>query len=209
MQLADFLLGLPRPRSHGPGAVGQLWTAYSDRPNATEESCSAYCEHDLACLESYVGPRGCYAVLADRKGLESGDLPENLFGAVKAAGQSLRGRLSGCRLEEARAAGEAEEAKRGKTTQSQCSDDVEMKPGQLQLPFGRVQPDWASRLATLSFALELETGGQKFESEVTPIFIRQGMPPPIDSMAMLMGQNGSGTFVLTTESSLDVQADVL
>ena len=189
--------------------MGQLWTAYSDHSNATEESCSAYCEHDLACLESYVGPRGCYAVLADRKGLESDDLPENLFGAVKAAGQSLRGRLSGCQLGEARAAGEAEEAKRGKTTQSQCSDDVEMKPGQLQLPFGRVQPDWASRLATLSFALELETGGQKFESEVTPIFIRQGMPPPSDSMAMLMGQNGSGTFVLTTESSLDVQADVL
>ena len=156
-----------------------------------------------------MGPRGCYAVLADRKGLESDDLPENLFGAVKAAGQSLRGRLSGCQLGEARAAGEAEEAKRGKTTQSECSDDVEMKPGQLQLPFGRVQPDWASRLATLSFALELETGGQKFESEVTPIFIRQGMPPPSDSMAMLMGQNGSGTFVLTTESSLDVQADVL
>ncbi|CAE6963622.1 Lingo4 [Symbiodinium sp. CCMP2592] len=207
VQLADFLLGLPRPRSHGPAALGQLWTTYNDRPNATEQSCSADCGHDLACLESYVGPGGCYAVLADRKGLESGDLPQNLSTSLKAAEQNLTGRLSGCRLEEVRVAGEAEEAKRGKTTQ--CSDEVEMKPGQLQLPFGRVQPDWAFRLATLSFALELETGGQKFEAEATPISFRQGTPPPSDAMAMLVGQNASGSFVLKTESSLDVQGNVV
>ncbi|CAE7694050.1 LINGO4 [Symbiodinium sp. CCMP2592] len=196
-----------QPRSHGPAAVGQLWTTYWDRPNATEESCSADCAHDLACLESYVGPGGCYAVLADRKGLESGDLSENLPSSVKAAEQNLTGRLSGCRLEEVRAAGEAEEAKRGKTTQ--CRDDVEMKPGQLQLFFGRVQPDWAFHLATLSFALKLETGGQKFEAEATPIFFRQGTPPPSDAMAMLVGHNASGSFVLKTESSLDVQGNVV
>ncbi|CAE7225085.1 vasn [Symbiodinium sp. CCMP2592] len=207
VQLADFLLGLPRPRSRGPGALGQLWTTYRDRPNATVQSCSADCGHDLACLESYVGPGGCYAVLADRKGLEAGDLPQNLSTSLKAAEQNLTGRLSGCRLEEVRAAGEAEEAKRGKTTQ--CRDDVEMKPGQLHLFFGRVQPDWAFHLATLSFALQLETGGQKFEAEATPISFRQGTPPPSDAMAMLIGQNRSGSFVLKTESSLDVQGNVV
>ncbi|CAE7359257.1 LRRC15 [Symbiodinium sp. CCMP2592] len=78
-----------------------------------------------------------------------------------------------------------------------------------KLPFGLVHPDWAGPTATLSFSLDLEVGGQSFETDFLPITLHRGLPAPTDVLCLLIGEKDASTEVLKSEGSVDGEGNVV
>ena len=224
VSLTDFVLGLPHPPNHRPSQNAGLWTEHHPVINASKERCSRLCGHSLDCFDVYPGRHGCYMVVGDRHHWEAeGELEavSNGTGAVSVGSPNptytdrvMRGRLDGCAIapkeaeqEEAEEAEEEDKEGMNGAASMPCSPPVEAEAG--QLIFRKVRPDWRGNEATLSFALDVEIGGQRFETGFMPVLLRQGPPQATKALVMLLGMNASGTNVLSSQSSVDDEGNIV
>ncbi|CAE7378922.1 unnamed protein product, partial [Symbiodinium sp. CCMP2456] len=209
VEVTDVVVGLPRLAGRDPDCSSQsaeLWTTYHGEAEPSEELCSRVCANSLTCFTSYPGANGCFALVGKRSCWELpqtrdiGEVNASLQGADSSSGQlptwraerHLRGRLSGGRRKE---------------NETPVGQMVAVEAG--KLAFGVVQPDWAGPAATLSFSLDLEVGGQSFETDFVPITLHRGLPAPNDVLCLLIGEKDAGSEVLKPEGKVDSQGNAV
>lgn len=179
--LHDFFLGMPLPISTRTETC-HVWTVFEDMDLANESDpwslCEKSCEENLDCLAAFPGRHGCFLAYNNHTHHEAAGCGNE--GPV-AGNRTLHGKLAGCRLLPSNS---------DRSTAGQCTAAPILAQHHI-IDFGQVQPDWLSGTARLEFSLMLEVGEQEFLSEVGNIDLRQGLPVPMDAVAMLeVPENG-------------------
>ena len=156
---------------------------------ATNESiCSTRCSDSLDCFAHFVGHTGCFFALSNHSWLEEyQEHAKYPLSALVAKDRKISGYLTGCILKNASDVGA------GPCTEPPAAEKELLR-------FGKIRPDWRKNSATLSFALQVEVGGQRFEAEFAAIQLRQGLPLPIDAMGVLLGARSSDASIVQVQS---------
>ena len=185
VSLADFVLGLP-VQLHDNVSDAVLWTAFDPRSDADEGTCSRQCKERLDCFANYLGHNGCFFALGNHKVLESGRATG--WHSLRTSNRKLSGHISGCVVNDT-----------DSRILSTCGKPV--SPENTVLHFGKIRPDWRSKSATLSLALQLEVGGQRFDSEVEQVVLHQGSPAAIDAIGVVLGELSGSNQTVEVRSS--------
>ena len=194
--LADFLLDFPVPP--GENHSQDLWTVFEKASPVNDTFCAAKCRDSINCFDHFLSDFGCYYVEGNRSRLEAGTghAGTSMWLSELSDGRNLSGKLTGCNQE-------ADNASSAGT----CDPPMIMSEGLLR--FKGVKPDWRGKLATISFLLMLEVGGQQFQSEADSIQLRQGPPVPNDAIGILMMESQGQTSILPCNFSIDLLGNVM
>ena len=196
VMLADFVLDFPVPS--GENHSKDLWTVFEKASPVNDTFCAAECRESINCFEYFLSDFGCYYVEGNRSRLEAGTghAGTSMWLSELSDGRNLSGKLIGCNQE-------ADNASSAGT----CDPPMIMSEGLLR--FKGVKPDWRGKLASISFLLMLEVGGQQFQSEADTIQLRQGPPVPNDAIGVLMMESEGRTSVLDSNFSIDSLGNVI
>ncbi len=201
VMLADFVLDFPI--LPGENHSQDLWTVYEKASPANDTFCGAKCRESITCFDYFLSDFGCFYVEGNRKKLEAGDFDHagKSWLSKLSDGRNLSGKLMGCNQEADKA------SSAGTCDNCGTCPHVIMSEGSLR--FENVKPDWRGKLATISFLLILDVGGQQFQSEAATIQLRQGAPVPNDAVGVLMIESEGQTSVLDCNFSIDLLGNVI
>lgn len=203
MTLTDFVLGIPI-QTQDEIQKQELWTRFEKMSSANDTVCSTKCHDSLTCFDYLHSNFGCFFVEgnshleADRADGADG-AKHSMWSSALSVDRKLSGDLYGCKQTSTanHALGKCPDAGAG----------VLLSNGLLQ--FRGIKPDWRGSSATIWFSLILEVGGQRFQSKVSAIELRQGAPLPNDAIGILLGESHGKTTEVDCKFSIDLLGNVV